>query len=63
MHELAKVANEEVKLQNIMLDTLGSKIDDVNDHVVNINAKLKTTLEEARKSDKICMVSPPVFSL
>lgn len=56
MHELAKTANEEVKLQNIMIDVLGVKIDDVHDHVTNVNSKLKTTLEEARKSDKICMV-------
>lgn len=42
-----------------MLDTLEAKIDDVHDHVTNVNAKLKTTLEEARKSDKICMVSRP----
>jgi t-SNARE complex subunit (syntaxin) len=57
LHELAKVANEEIKLQSKMLDTLEAKIDDVHDHVTNVNAKLKTTLEEARKSDKICMVS------
>ena len=44
-----------------MLDTLETKIDHVNEHVVNVNAKLKTTLEEARKSDKICMVRPLVF--
>lgn len=57
MHELAKEANEEVKLQSKMLDTLEAKIDDVHEHVTNVNARLKTTLEEARKSDKICMVS------
>jgi hypothetical protein len=56
LHDLAKTANEEVKLQNTMIDVLGGKIDDVHDHVTNVNAKLKTTLEEARKSDKICMV-------
>ena len=39
-----------------MLDVLEAKIDDVHDHVTNVNVKLKTTLEEARKSDKICMV-------
>ena len=44
-----------------MLETLETKIDHVNDHVVNVNAKLKTTLEEARKSDKICMVSFVLF--
>ena len=57
LHELAKIANEEVKLQTKMLETLEAKIDDVHDHVTNVNSKLKTTLDEARKSDKICMVS------
>lgn len=56
LHELAKMANEEVRLQSRMLDVLEAKIDDVHDHVTNVNVKLKTTLEEARKSDKICMV-------
>ena len=56
LHELAKQANEEVRLQSKMLDVLEAKIDDVHDHVTNVNVKLKTTLEEARKSDKICMV-------
>ena len=48
-------------MQNKMLETLETKIDHVNEHVVNVNAKLKTTLEEARKSDKICMVRLLVF--
>ena len=61
LHELAKAENEEITLQNKMLETLETKIDHVNDHVVNVNAKLKTTLEEARKSDKICMVSFVLF--
>lgn len=63
LHELAKQANEEVRLQSKMLDVLEAKIDDVHDHVTNVNVKLKTTLEEARKSDKICMVrsTPELF--
>jgi len=53
--DLARSMNEEVKIQNKMLDSLGQNIDDVKDHVITINAKLKTTLDEARKSDKICV--------
>jgi len=52
---MARTMNEEVKIQSKMIDSLGAKIDDVHGHVTNINAKLKTTIEEARKSDKICM--------
>ena len=55
LHKLALTANEEVKLQNKMLDVLEKKIDNVHEHVTGINEKLKSTLEEARKSDKICM--------
>ena len=55
LHELARVANEELKMQNKMLDTLERKIDNVHEHVTTINEKLKKTLEEARKSDKICV--------
>eukprot|EP01035_Chromulina_nebulosa_P019369 gene19369-25236_t len=55
LREMALAAKEEVTLQNRMLDTLGTKIEDVHEHVVNINEKLKVTLEEVRNSDKICM--------
>lgn len=55
LHDLARSMGEEVKVQSKMLDKLGQNIDDVKDHVTTINAKLKTTLDEARKSDKICV--------
>ena len=53
--DLAKAQNEEIKIQEKMLGSLGDNIDDVKEHVTNINAKVKKTLEEARKSDKICV--------
>jgi len=40
-----------------MLDTLEEKVNDVHDNVLNINEKMKITIEKARKADKICMVS------
>lgn len=52
---LALAQNNEVKLQNNMLESLENKIDGVHDQVSNINKRLKTTLEEARSSDKICV--------
>lgn len=57
LHEIARAANEEVRMQGRMLETLEGKIDDVHDHVSNVNVKLKETLEKARGSDKICLVS------
>jgi len=53
--DLARSMGEEVKIQSKMLDSLEQNIDDVKDHVTTINAKLKNTLDEARKSDKICV--------
>lgn len=55
LRELALQANEEVKIQNKMLDTLEEKVLFAGDHVLNINERMKVTLEQARKSDKICM--------
>lgn len=55
LRELAMQANEEVKLQNTMLDVLEEKVNDVQDRVLNINERMKDTLDKVRKSDKICM--------
>lgn len=55
LRELAAQANEEVKLQNVMLDTLEEKVNDVHDRMLNINERMKDTIEKVRKSDKICM--------
>eukprot|EP01033_Poteriospumella_lacustris_P012152 gene12152-8695_t len=55
LRELAQQANEEVKLQNTMLDVLEEKVNDVQERVLNINERMKDTLEKVRKSDKICM--------
>jgi hypothetical protein len=53
--EIAHMQNEEVRRQNIMLDSVGNKIDNANDHVSNINSKMKETLDEVRGADKICV--------
>ena len=45
---------EEVKRQNEMLDSVGNKIEQVYDHIDNVNAKMKDTLNEVRAADKIC---------
>lgn len=57
LHQIARQANEEIKIQNKMLDVLEEKVNDVGESVQNVNEKLKVTLEKARASDKICMVS------
>eukprot|EP01040_Poterioochromonas_malhamensis_P004544 gene4544-4872_t len=55
LHEIARQANEEIKVQNRMLDVLEEKVNDISEGVSNVNEKLKVTLDKARASDKICM--------
>ena len=39
-----------------MLNEVGSKIDNAHEHMVNVNAKMKDTLNEVgRSSDKLCV--------
>jgi len=46
LKEIANVARDEVKLQNTMLDSLQIRVDDVHEHVLNINANMKNVLNE-----------------
>jgi hypothetical protein len=56
LHELAQGMGEEVARQNVMLNSVGQKIDGAHEHMVNVNAKMKETLEEVgRSSDKLCV--------
>ena len=56
LQDYAMAQNEEVKRQNLMLDGLQSKIDNVHEHVTNVNSKMKNTLDEVgRKGDKLCV--------
>ncbi|KAL7480416.1 hypothetical protein ACHAW6_006107 [Cyclotella cf. meneghiniana] len=54
LHELAKGMGEEVSRHNVMLSQLDHKLGDAHEHMVNVNAKMKETLEEVgRSSDKL----------
>mmetsp|Transcript_6747 Transcript_6747/g.7753 ORF Transcript_6747/g.7753 Transcript_6747/m.7753 type:complete len:329 (-) Transcript_6747:176-1162(-) len=55
LSELAQQQNEEVRRQNVMLENVGNKIDDTNQHITNVNAKMKDTLKEVRAADKLCV--------
>lgn len=55
LSEIAQVQAEEVRRQNVMLESVGKKIDDAHDHMTNVNAKMKETLNEVRKADRICV--------
>ncbi|GMH84967.1 hypothetical protein TrVE_jg5105 [Triparma verrucosa] len=56
LQDYALEQNEEVKRQNLMLDSLSAKIDNVHEHVENVNGKMKSTLEKVgRKGDKLCV--------
>jgi hypothetical protein len=54
--DIAAMQGEEVKRQNVMLDNLGKRIDNVHEHVTTVNSKMKDTLTEVgRSSDKLCV--------
>jgi len=56
LHEIALMQGEEVRRQNMMLDNMGRRIDAVHEKVLNVNSKMKDTLEEVgRSSDKLCV--------
>lgn len=56
LQEIALQQQEEVKKQNVMLEGLATHMDNVHDHVNNVNQKMKTTLDEvARSGDKFCV--------
>ena len=53
--EIAQMQNEEVRRQNLMLESVGNKIEGAQEHITNINSKMKETLNEVRGADKICV--------
>lgn len=55
LSELAQMQNEEVRRQNLMLDNVGQKIDDAQEHISTVNTKMKDTLNEVRAADKLCV--------
>jgi len=56
LHDLALMQGEEVKRQNAMLQNTTKRIDDAHEHMVNVNAKMKATLDEVgRSGDKLCV--------
>jgi hypothetical protein len=55
LSEVAMMQQEEVKRQNVMLDNVEQKIDDVHEHLNNVNFKMKETLNQIRGADKICV--------
>ena len=46
LKDIADAQGEEITRQNIIIENLGKKTDDVQDHVENVNSKMKETLEE-----------------
>lgn len=55
LNEIALMQQEEVKKQNVMLNDMGQKIENAFEHIDNVNAKMKDTLNEVRGGDKICV--------
>lgn len=56
LQDIADSQNEEVKIQNTMLNALGEKIDNVEEHQMNVNQGMKELLEaNSRGPDKLCV--------
>lgn len=56
LEDIARAQNEEVKKQAVMTEDLQQRMDNVQDHLENINVKMKTTLTKVgRSSDKLCV--------
>lgn len=53
--EMAKNINEELHVQDRMVDDLGNRVDTANEHVVNVNTRMKEVLKSVRAADKFCM--------
>mmetsp|Transcript_46409 Transcript_46409/g.100809 ORF Transcript_46409/g.100809 Transcript_46409/m.100809 type:complete len:277 (+) Transcript_46409:246-1076(+) len=43
---------DEIKVQSAMVDEITNKVDNANKHLVNINKKMKKTLENTRSADR-----------
>jgi hypothetical protein len=56
LKQIAMAQNEEVKRQNIMLDSLEQKIDAVHEKVTNVNANLKEHLDAVRSANEAVIV-------
>ena len=56
LHELAQRQGEEVQRHNAMLKGTEQRLDGAHEHMTNVNAKMKDTLNEVgRSSDKMCV--------
>merc|ERR1712151_194830 len=55
LKDIAEAQGEEITRQNIMIENLGKKTDDVQEHVTNINSRMKETLQSVRSADKLCV--------
>jgi len=56
LSEIAALQGEEVRNQNLMLESVGKKMDMVSDHLGNVNSRMKETLTEVgRSADKLCV--------
>eukprot|EP00632_Arachnochrysis_sp_CCMP2950_P010231 CAMPEP_0185688928 /NCGR_PEP_ID=MMETSP1164-20130828/140_1 /TAXON_ID=1104430 /ORGANISM="Chrysoreinhardia sp, Strain CCMP2950" /LENGTH=372 /DNA_ID=CAMNT_0028355401 /DNA_START=18 /DNA_END=1134 /DNA_ORIENTATION=- len=54
--DIARAQHREVKKQDAMIEDLSNKVDTVQEHLENVNSKMKKTLDNVtRSSDKICV--------
>ena len=49
--DVARGMNEELQLQNRMLEDLDTRLESAQEHMTNVNTKMKETLKKVRKYD------------
>lgn len=54
LHQQAKSMGAELKVQAVLLDTAGKKMDNITSDLTTLNKKLKKTIKEVEK-DKMCI--------
>jgi len=53
--EMALEMGKEVEMQDIMIGELTKKVQTTNDKLINLNKRLKKTIEGVRKADRFCL--------
>jgi len=55
LKEMAQEMGKEIEMQGLMINELDHKVEKVNSKIMNLNKRLKKTLEEVRKADRFCI--------
>jgi len=55
LKDMANEMGKEIEMQGMMIDELDHKVEKTNAKLINLNKRLKKTLESVRKADRFCI--------